>query len=217
MSFTLVTLFAFSITIAAVIGCIRFSRINPAYYPFLYFIWLGFLNEILSFTLVKFGYTTSLNNNIYVLAESFLIAWQFKNWGIFGKNRLWFIITLSLFFVAWSIENVFIGSILKVTFYFRILYSFIIVLFSVNIINGIIIRERKNIIKNPVFLICMGFVIYFTFKVLVQTSWLYGINMSKEFANKVVVIIESINLFANLIYALAILWMPTKHRFTLPS
>ena len=100
-------------------------------------------------------------------------------------------------------------------FYYLILYSFILVLFSIHTINGILIRERKNILKNPIFLICTAFVIYFTFRVLVYTSWMYGLSMSNEFNIKVNFILESMNLFANLIYALAILWMPTKHRFTL--
>ena len=86
MNYWLVVIFSFSIIIAATIGWVRFRKINPAYYPFIYCIWLAFLNEILSFIFAQTIRDNSVNNNLYALAESLLIVWQFRNWGIF-KNK----------------------------------------------------------------------------------------------------------------------------------
>ncbi len=47
--------------------------------------------------------------------------------------------------------------------------------------------------------------------------WLYGLRFSKEFLMNVTTILIYINLFTNLVFALAVLWMPAKHRFSLPS
>ena len=216
MSHPVVFIFSLSILIASVIGWVRFKKIDPAYYPFLYCLWIGTLNEIVSYILVANHQTTALNNNIYVLFEPILLVWLFKNWGSFRRAPQMFTALLILFPILWIVENFFISTITHFTFYYRIFYSFIIVLLSIQIINRLIMTERKNILKNSTFLLCVGFVIYYTFSVLVQTFWLYGLNVSREFTLKVVFILLTINLFSNLIYALAVLWMPTRHRFSLP-
>ena len=50
----LIVVFSFSIAIAAIIGWIRFKKINPAYYPFVICIWIGLLNEILSYIVIQY-------------------------------------------------------------------------------------------------------------------------------------------------------------------
>ena len=217
MSWTLNAIFSFSILLAAIIGIIRFKNISPNYYPFIFSLWIGSLNEIVSYFLIRNSVSNALNGNIYVLIESLLISWQFKKWDAFKNNRWVFEIIIILFVTSWIIENFFISRITSFSSYFRVLYSFIIVLISVNTINELIIRERRNIMKNSVFLICTAFIIYYTYKVLVETFWIYGLNYSRGFRNNVYIILTYINLFANLIYGLAVLWMPTKQRFTLPS
>src|SRR5205814_10510208 len=114
------------------------------------------------------------------------------------------------------IEGFFIVKTQNTISYFRIFYSFLISIMSINIINQQLNFEKKNIVKNPIFLICIGFVIYFTYDVIVGLFWLYGLHMIMHFQLNVAIILVYINLFANLIYALAVLWMPLKHRFTLP-
>lgn len=217
MSYDLLTIFSFSIAIAAIIGLIRFKKINPAYYPFLFCIWLAFLNEILNYILARTIKNNIPNNNIYVLLESLLITWQFKRWGLFQRTNYLYFLLISLYVTAWVIEIFFVFTINQMTFYFQIFYSFIVVLMSIHIINRLIVRERKNVLKNPVFLICLAFVTYFTLRVLILTFQLYGTNLSREFRVNVFYSMIYVNLLSNLIYALAVLWMPTKQRFTMPS
>ena len=210
--------FSLSIAIAAIIGWIRFEKINPAYYPFLFFIWIGLLNETISVTVVDIFHKKSiLNNNIYVLSESLILTWQFKKWSLFVRLNNIFIIVIISFILLWFSEGFFISGINSPLHYFRIFYSVGIVLMSVSTINSLIVHERKNILKNPIFIICIGFLIYFTYKVIVWGFWLYGVSLSNEFSRNINRILIYINLFCNLIYALAVLWIPTRHRFSLPS
>lgn len=217
MNYTLVIVFSFSIVIGSLIGLIRFKKIDSTFYPFIFCLWIGLLNELISFLRTQNGHTTAINNNIYVLIESLLITWQFKNWGLLHRPRFLFQILFVLFISSWTFENFFVFKITYIGSYFRVLYSFVIVLMSVNGINDLIIRDKKDILRNPVFLICIGFIFYYTYKVLVETFWIYGLNYSRGFRNNVYFILTYVNLFANLIYALAVLWMPMKQRFTLPS
>lgn len=217
MNYITAVIFSFSITIAAIIGWIRFKKISPAYYPFIYLIWIGLLNEIISFIVAQHGHPNTLNNNIYALIESLLITWQFREWGLFNRLKSAFLIIVFLLSLAWIVDHFFVSEITSSTFYFRIFYSFIIVLMSINILNRLIVSERKNILKNSIFLICISFVIYYTYYVLVMTFLLYGLGLSYSFMFKIASFLPYTNLLSNLIYAIAILWMPAKQRFTLPS
>ena len=81
---------------------------------------------------------------------------------------------------------------------------------SIHINNMLIVTYRKKLLKNPVFLICSGFIIYFTYKILIEAFWLYGLKAGKGFRINVYLLLTWINLIVNLIYALAMLWIPKK-------
>jgi len=215
MSFLSNVLCSISIIIAAAIGAWRFGDIHPSFRPFIYCVWLALINESLSIGLIVAGHSNILNSNVYILLEAGLIVWQFYNWGILRTHKILFPGLLALLAAGWLIENFMIAHITQFSSWFRIFYSFIIVLLSINLLNQHIVVEKEMLLKNPVALICLAFIIYYTYKVLVETFWVYGLNESPNFQSKVYFILNYVNLFANLIYALAVLWMPTKHRFTL--
>ena|ERR1051325_7676553 len=145
MSPTLKTIFSFSIVIAALISWIRLKKINPAYYPFILLIWIGLLNELISYFIIRDGHSTAFNNNIYSLLESLLILLQFERWGLFNRSKYLFVALLTSLPLFWVIETFFVKGIDQFITYFRIYYSFLVVLMSINIINEQLISERKNI------------------------------------------------------------------------
>jgi hypothetical protein len=208
---------SYSIGVAVLIGGIRFQKINALYYPFIICMAIGFLNEIFCGLMEGTQYNFNFNNNIYVLVESLLLLWQFKNWGSFtNRNPLFWGIGF-IFLASWLVENFVIRDISQVASYFRVIYSFVLVLLAINQVNEIVIRDRKNILINPIFLISIGIICFYTFKVLVELFLTYGPSGAEEFKTNVFLIHEWINLFSNLVYAFAILWMQKRQRFLLPS
>ena len=211
MSYSLALFFGFSIWIAAIIGFFRFSKIDATFHPFILLIGVAAINELVSYLLARIYHSNAVSLNIYVLVESLLITWQFWNWSKQKKNYLYLSIVL-LFIFGWVTEIFFLSSIWKVTFYFRILYAFVVVLLSINMLNYLIIKERKDIVRNPVFLICTAFIFYFTLKIIVHTFWLYGVSVSREFRLQIVYLMIYLNFFVNMIYIVVVLWMPNKPR-----
>ncbi len=211
----IIAIISFSIIIAGVVGLIRFNKINSDYYPFLFFLWLGLINEIISFYLIKHHSSNAINNNIFYLIESLLIAYQFRNWHLFKKGKNIYYLTLILFFLSWIAENFVFRSIKAFASYFILLHSFIIALMAISMINRLIVKEKRNLLKNPTFIVCVGFIIFFMYAAIVEAFYLYGLNSSNHFLTYVVRIMAFINLFTNLLYALAVLWMPKKHGFSL--
>jgi len=208
--------FSLSIFIAGIIAIIRFTEINNAYNPFLFCIWFACINELFSFILFRIHYSSEIHINIYVLFESLLIITLFKKLKYLNRPKyLYHAILTSLIFV-WFLENFVFGKITTTGIYFSLYYSFIIVLISISSINILIASARKFLIKNSIFLLCLGFILYFTYKVLVYSFWMYGLNSKEGFLLKIFTIMSFINLIANLIYALAVLWMPRKIEYTQP-
>jgi hypothetical protein len=215
LSFYITRILAFSILIGGIAAIIRFEKINKDYLPFIYLTWLGCINEIAGTIIVLNGHYNIINNNIYNLVESILYLWFFKRMGRFKRIKRLYLPLMVLFTLVWITDNFIInrfGS--KFDSYFNIFRSLILVLLAINTINDILFKERE-VIKNPAFLICTGVVIFFTYMVLVEVFWLYGTGISKGFRVKVFEILNYVNFFCNLIYALAILWMRKRQPFTL--
>lgn len=217
MGFYEYVILSFTIFIAGVIGIIRFQHIHKAYHPLLYFFWLASINEFVNFLLLLKRSDSLINNNIYVIVEAVLITWYFNRVGLFKRKPAFFYCLLTAFSVAWILENLLLGSLQTTSFYFRIFYSFVIVLMSIHCINDIITTSRGYLLKNASFLVCIGFILYFTYKVLVEAFGVYGLSTSVHFQVIVYTILIYINVIVNFIYALAALWMPKRQAFTLPS
>ncbi len=208
-----VVLFSSSILFPALIAIFKFRNIEKSFYPFIFFIWIGFLNEIISYTISSVGGSTTFNNNLYILAEALLILWQFKEWDIFTSFKKGFMVLSILLVIVWSVDHSNIQSLGSINLNFRLLYSLMIVLMSIHLNNRRIFTFRGNLIKSPVFLVCNGLVIYFTYKILVEVFWIYGLNKTQSFRMDVYVIMAWINAFTNIIYSLAILCIPKKPHY----
>lgn len=207
---------SFSIVIPAIIGWARFHKINPAFYPFLFLIWIGLINETISTTLVHFGYYNIVNFNVYLIIEALLILWQFKSWQLFSPDSKSFQLAIFVIPLIWLIENIFISKISSgFNSYSKIIFSLVFVFMSISMINKILMKERQNLLKHSTFLICIGFVFMFTYSLLVEIFLVYGLKMSLNFQSNLNHIFSFMNLFCNIIYAFAILWMTKRQAFTL--
>lgn len=207
-------IFSFSIIVPAIIGIIRFNKINRIYFPFILCIWVGLLNELISELLIDyFHVSNSVNTDIYCLIEALLYTWLFRNLNLF-INAKQYILLMIFLCAAWLIDNFIISKITRFDSYFTIVYSLVIVLMSITILNRLIVQQI-NLLANSTFLICASLIIYFTLMALMEIFWLYGLNSSSTFRLNIYRIMAYINLSVNLIFALAILWMHRKQEFTL--
>ncbi|MEO7043676.1 MAG: hypothetical protein ABI091_00110 [Ferruginibacter sp.] len=205
--------FSFSIFIASIAGIIKFRKIDSSYYPFILLTIAATINEIVSAIIVKHRHNTAINNNIYVLIEALLIIWQFKKWGVFDNRRILFKVLLISITVLWLWEYQSPLKLQEIGLFFRVAASFIIVICSVTIVSRFLIVHNKRLVTNPVFIICCGFILFFTYKIFVEIFWICGKDADQVFSNYVYNLMRYINLISNLIYAIAIICIPTKPRF----
>lgn len=215
LSLTVMFIFSLSILIAGTIAIFRFAQIRDIYRPFIYLIWIGCINEMLSTYLILNKHYTIINSTIYTILEALLLLWFFKKLAIFKGRKYLFYFLIFLFTGIWVIESFFSESFgSNYTYWFNIVYSFFVVLLSITAINQLLFTE-KELLKNPTFLICTAMVLFFTYQIIQSMFSLYGLKKSLIFRQNVQSILMIINLLSNLIYALAVLWMRKRQAFTL--
>lgn len=215
MNYQLIEILSYSIGLGAITGLIRFSKIERSYFAFIILLWIGLTNEIINTIVINKGYSNAINSNIYVLVESLLILLFFYQQGLFQRKRKIAFVLFITYLLVWSAEKFYFSSISQFSSYFIIFYAFATVIMSIHHINYLITQEKKVLVRHPAFLICFGFILFFTCNALVEIFWLYGLNSSKEFRVQVFRIMTYTNLVVNIIYAIAILWIPKKREYIL--
>lgn len=216
MNFYLILAFSASVFIPGIIGLIRYQKMEKQYYPFVYFIWAGCINEGISIVLAMNGNSNYINSNLYVLVAALSLTWFFKRIGLFGRTRSFFYAIMASFIIIWLVEVLWLKDINEITSIFRILFSFAITLMSITLINTLLISDTEKLLHNPLFIISTAFAIFFTYRGIVEAFWIYGLKSSTSFQLLIWNISVYVNLFTNLIYAVAILWIPKKQPSILP-
>ncbi len=213
MAYTIIMIMSYSILPAALAGILKFRQTDAAYYPILILLTLGLSNEMLSSFLIYNGYSNAVNTNIFLLLEVLLILWQFKRWGLYDEYLFLvkYIVTalmLCWFFVYRKPEHLFQFFPL-----FRYVASGLIVIMSMLMIIKLTFTYNSKLLRCSMFLICTSFCIYYSIAVLVEVFLQIDAEISGEFKDAVFRSGSVVNVVCNMIYLIAVLWMPLKPRF----
>ncbi|WP_462221865.1 hypothetical protein [Ferruginibacter sp.] len=213
-------LFILSLTIAVtvIIGVIRYKSIDKSYYPFFYLAFISLLVEIANFVLTKYKMysTISAMINVFDYLEFFFYTWLFHLWGLFNYKKKIYLFIIGIFFICWLVLTFFADGFTKTGVYFPVLYTIALLFFAVTAFNKFVIPDRQAIFKNPKLWILLGVIIFFTFYLLIASTYLsvFGKNTSSGLRRNLQGIISYSNLIVNLMFATAALWIPKKKNFT---
>lgn len=207
----------FNSAFAAVPGLIRYRKVEPAYQPFIIIVCLGFINHSLSLTMVYYTGSNAVNGNIFVIIESLLYIWQFSNWGLFTKRKRTGLVLASLLAGAWITDNLVLHGLHTPNSGFRIFSSFMMVFLAIDQLTSMINRAKTVLMKNSIFIICSGMLIYFSYKAFIEVFFLIEWEPGTELIYRIYAIFIGINFFVNFLFAWAVLWIPKKKTSMLSS
>jgi hypothetical protein len=200
------------VIIPLLIGLIRFNKTVASYQPFLLLLALAFLSEIISFICISVLETSNaVPLNLYGFAESIVILYQFYVWGFLKRQFALFSTLLIGLAAIWTAENIVFARIESFSPWFRVTYAFIAVLLSINEINYLIVKDNQTLIRNPRFLICLGFIVIFIYQIIYEASMFIG--STTLLSLRIIFMFNYINAFVNLIYAIAVLFIPVKSSY----
>ncbi|WEK36553.1 MAG: hypothetical protein P0Y53_03490 [Candidatus Pseudobacter hemicellulosilyticus] len=212
-----------SIIIAVIIGIVRYRKMDRAYYPFVYFTIVAFLMELAAHYMVKHRVQTEIIIaivHVYGFLEFFLFARLFHNWGLFNRQKdvFYAVAGAGLAFCLGAV--LLVHGLRELNYYFLIAYSFALIFFSVSSINKMVVHDRGNIFRNPQFIICLGIIIFYIFFILVNVTYLSGFRENREISVSFRTNLQNINVYSNLLvnllYAVAMIWIPRKQNFMMP-
>lgn len=193
-------------------GLIKFKRIADIYKPFIYFIFASafveFLAEYVLF-LTEFQEVV-LIYNVYFLIESYLLLLLFKKWEIFKKYSFLFYGLISFFVVIWIGESLIRNNIRHVNSVFVISHSFVITVLSLVIINKCQNNYAQRLINDPKFIICVAFLLFYAYTIFTEAFSINPLLTSKAFRWKLLHMLNTVYVVANVLYFFGILAMPKK-------
>ena len=193
-------------------GLLRWRVISQRYYPLFILFSLALLVELVN----RYAITSKNSvwipvNNVYVLIESILIPLQFVVWGYMYRKLNTFYIIAGILVLGWMAEHLLLGDINRLHPYFRMFYSLLIVLLSINTINYLVIQEERNLVRHPVFIICTGFIIFFTYQLVYEGIYNIVSDLKSIDTGKLNTAFSIINAVCNTLYGIAFLLVPARN------
>ncbi len=200
--------------IGVIYAIIRRKRIGEYYRPFYVYMIVALACELLIKVVVYSGHKTPLISNCYVLIEFPIFLWLFYNWSS-RNNKIYFIGLFLTGVLIWILDNLIMNSIFQINSYYRIYYSAVLILCSINQLNKVIFQDDITLWKNPTFLISITSVVYYSYRIFIESLFLFQQDFSNDFFGGVYFIMVIVNFLSHLIYTLAVLCIPAKQEFTL--
>jgi hypothetical protein len=136
---------------------------------------------------------------------------QFIVWGYVHKKPTTFYLITGILVVGWVTEHLLLGDITRLHPYFRMFYSLLIVLLSINTINYLVIQEERNLVRHPVFIICTGFIIFFTYQLVYEGIYNIVSDLKSIDTGKLNTAFSIINAVCNTLYGIAFLLVPARN------
>ena len=207
-----------AIIIPIIVALIRIKKIDRVYYPLLLLLLIGLLSEFVSFACITLFKTNAPVIKIYSLIECCIILYQLYLWKNATRYRHMFIVLGLVCVVFWVVETIIFKNINTFSPYFRVFYAFVIVLLCINQINAMMFYQNVALLKNPVFINCLAFIILFLYQIIYEASYYVGSDKS-EVANKIIMGFSYLNFFIYLMCAAGIYFMggskddPYSHYF----
>ena len=206
-------LMSMTVLLPFISGLVRLKKLSRLYRPFIILVSLAALTELVNHIAIEYFNNNSAVINAYSLVECLLIISQFYYWRYLSRTKRWYPYFGFLCIAIWIIDNLFIGNIHVVGSLFRISSAFILVVLSINEINYLIIHENRNLLKNARFLICTGFLIYFLYQILLEGAFSISAKESNATANKIIELSVYINALINVLYGVAVWFIPKRTSF----
>lgn len=192
----------------------RRKRVGQLYLPLAIYSIVAFLGELVITIAIESGQESAVYANVYVLIEFPIFLWIYYTWSS-QKNALLFILLFIVGLFVWVYDNFIFGSITTFTSIYRIYYSTVLILCSINQINKILFSDHGSLWKNTIFMVSMISIVYYSFRVFIESMFFFQTEMTNQFMRNVYMIMLIVNFFTHLIYTLAILCIPARKEFTL--
>jgi hypothetical protein len=207
---------SFSILLPLIAVIIRRKRVCKDYLPLALLIIIGSIFEILGFIGDFADADSSAFGNIYVVIELLLILWAYQKMKVTFSHKVLMVFGLSGL-KLWIVDNFMLHSLHSNNSLFRMVAALIIVFIVIDKLHLLLLYNRKPELRDPQFIISMGFLLYFVYKTFVEAFHLFPVPHQRTFYRMLWMILNVINIITNIILALGILCIRPKTKHLMAS
>ena len=143
MEFETHVIFSLTAGAGALIGWIRIKKTDPAYFPFILLLTAGFVTELISFIVMKKGYSNALYYNLFLLTEALLVTQLFYGLGLFSSKKKCLLLQL-FYIVLWLSEFVYRWNAAGFLSYFIVCYSTILVFQAIDLLHEVLFQTLNH-------------------------------------------------------------------------
>lgn len=158
------------------------------------------------------GYSNSVNNNIYILAESILLIWLFKKWKPDKMQDKSYILLCVVMCIIWIADNVLIHDITSFTGYYRVYYSIVVVFLAGDQLGYLLMNENR-IVGNTKLILCITFIINYCYNCFIELMVIMEPGFSDDFYEGFFLIRIVVNTITNICFTIAVAWIPKKEKY----
>lgn len=212
--FHFIMLSAFSIALPAVAGLFRVKPWYTRYLAFSVLLWIGLLNEILSYVFIRYQRNNHVNANLYSLIELLVLLYFFSRIKPAKTRYYWIPAILGL--IIWLSDNVLLHSLNGDNALFRLYAGFCIIYLCIDHLNHLFLSEETNKYKSTEIWICIALLMHFIYKSFLIIFNLFPLGITSDFYIGLWLIFSIINLATHFIYFIIIVWISKPKDFILP-
>lgn len=203
-------IFIFSLSVGLPLLSLLFKKefcVSSLPFLLIYFL-LGLCNECLYYYL-PFDKVGNIITNVFFLFEFFLIHRQLKQWGVF-QRKFSFGVMLSAGLIVYLLTLFYYDSFKSLNSLFLVFSNFTLVLACIDAVSHFYVADEVPLTKDYRFIIVSCLIIFFCLSILVESFFIFKLNLSPTFMNRVFEIKVYLNVLIHIIILSAILWTPTK-------
>lgn len=209
--FLFTTISALSIALPCILGLYRYKLLaNSRYLPLLILLISGFLNECLSFVMIRWHHSNMVNANFYTLIEYLLYFWLFNK--ISYQSRIFIITGLSGGMMVWICDNILLHSLITSNSLFRIIASLVIIWLCIDKLSQLTFTGPTDKFKRSDLLLCFSLLAYFTFRGFIHVFKQFSIGQTPAFQIHLWMILCVLNILVNISLCITILWIPRQQQ-----
>jgi hypothetical protein len=197
---------AFSITIPCAMAIYSYKQMKTRYNPLLAILFLGFLNETISWLMIQFYGSNLITANVYTLIE-FLLYYHLFN-RLKKKTKIFSVTILVLGLLVWITDNLILHTLFTSNSLFRLFSSLVIIWYSVEKLAELTLYRVADRFKKPDLLLCFSLLVYFTFKGFIHVVNAFSIVQTPLYFIHLWMILCFLNILVNLSIFIVVLCIP---------
>jgi hypothetical protein len=202
---------AMSAVLPAIVGAVRYKKMDQRYHPFIFMLLLVPVVETIQYISLKTGMYIGFSLlclNLYLLTSfCFFLSLVYRNGYIGRKMGIYFAGAL---LVTALVNLAIVGTPFVILYYMLCLASCLILLISIDTLSKQMMAVKTSLVKNCWFWISSLYVVQHAYVLLLFGIYIFGLSASNPNIKAIFIIHKVVNASCYILFIIAVLRIPNR-------